>query len=62
MKRGLLFFIKAIAISLLLSQTTTSDTGYQLIGNPVDEPIFLTICGIALLFLGLFRAKEVAHN
>lgn len=57
MKRGLLFFIKAIAISLFLSQTTTSDTGYQFIGNPIDEPIFLTICGIALLFLGLYRSK-----
>jgi hypothetical protein len=60
MKRGLLFFIKAIAISLFLSQTTTSDTGYQLIGNPIDEPIFLTICGIALLFLGLYRSKSNA--
>jgi hypothetical protein len=62
MKRGLLFFIKAIAIGLFLSQTTTSDTGAQLMGNPLDEPIFLTICGIALLFLGLFRsnAKEIA--
>lgn len=59
MKRGLLFFIKAVAISLIVSQTTTSDTGYQLIGNPIDEPIFLTICGIALLILGLFRSKEI---
>jgi hypothetical protein len=60
MKRGLLFFIKAIAISLFLSQTVTSDTGYQLIGNPIDEPILLTICGIALLFLGLYRSKGSA--
>lgn len=58
MKRGISFFIKAIAISLVLSQTTTSDTGYQLIGNPIDEPLFLTLCGIALLFLGLYKKKD----
>lgn len=57
MKRGLIFFIKAVAVGLLLSQTTTSDTGYALIGNPIDEPIFLSICGIALLFLGLYKTK-----
>lgn len=57
MKRGLFFFIKAIAVMLLLSQTTTSDTGYQLMGNPVDEPIFLTLCGLGLLFLGVYRTK-----
>ncbi len=58
MKRAIIFFIKAIAISLVLSQTTTSDTGYRLIGNPLDEPLFLTVCGIALLFLGLYKTKE----
>lgn len=58
MKRGISFFIKAIVISLVLSQTTTSDTGYQFIGNPIDEPLFLTLCGIALLFLGLYKTKE----
>jgi hypothetical protein len=58
MKKGLFFFVKAVAIGLLLSQTTTSDTGYQLIGNPIDEPIFLSICGITLLFLGLHKANE----
>lgn len=58
MKRAISFFIKAIAISLVLSQTTTSDTGYSLIGNPLDEPLFLTVCGIALLFLGLYKTNE----
>lgn len=60
MKKGLSsFFIKSIAVSsvLVLSQATTSDTGYPLIGNPIDEPIFLTICGIALLFIGLYKSK-----
>ena len=61
MKRYLVFFIKVIAVSLVLSQTTTSDTGSQLIGNPLDEPIFLSICGIALLFMGLFRTRDVAY-
>jgi hypothetical protein len=60
MKRGILFFINAIVVGLLLSQTTTSDTGTTLIGNPMDEPIFLTACGLALLFLGWIRGKENA--
>jgi hypothetical protein len=60
MKRGILFFVNAIIVGLLLSQTTTSDTGYQLSGNPVDEPIFLTACGLALLFLGWIRGKKTA--
>lgn len=57
MKKVMVFLTKAFVISLLLSQTTTSDTGYRLIGNPIDEPIYLTICGIALLFLGLYKTK-----
>lgn len=58
MKRGLYFFIKAIAIMALLSQTTTSDTGYQLIGNPIDEPLSLSLCGLGLLFLGFYRTNR----
>lgn len=63
MKRGLGFFIKSLAVSLVLvlSQTSISDTGYSFIGNPLDEPIFLTICGIALLFIGFYKTnKETA--
>lgn len=57
MKRGVVLFIQAVVVGLLLSQTTTSDTGYHLMGNPIEEPIFLSICGISLLFLGLYKTK-----
>lgn len=58
MKRGLIFFLKTLVVGLVLSQTTTADTGYGLIGLSVDEPISLTICGLGLLYLGLYKAKE----
>lgn len=58
MKRGINFFIKTLVVGLVLSQTTTADTGYSLIGLAVDEPISLTICGLGLLYLGLYRSKE----
>lgn len=58
MKRSVIFFIKAIVFGLALSQTTVSDTGYELISNPIAEPIFLTICGAGLLILGLYKTKS----
>lgn len=58
MKRGIIFVIKALVVGLVLSQTTTADTGYGLIGLSIDEPISLTMCGLGLLYLGLYRAKE----
>lgn len=57
MKSSIVFFIKIFVVGLVLSQTTTADTGYNLIGVAIDEPISLTICGLGLLYLGLYRAK-----
>ncbi len=58
MKRGMIFFVKAVTIGLVLSQTMTADTGYSWINLPIDEPISLTICGLGLLYLGLYKAKD----
>lgn len=62
MRRGLIFFVKTLVVGLVLSQTTTADTGYGFIGLAVDEPISLTICGLGLLYLGLYRSKEAGRQ
>lgn len=58
MKRLMLFFIQIVAVMALLSQTTTSDTGIELITNPINEPISLTICGLGLLIFGLMGSQR----
>lgn len=51
-------FVKAIAVTFLMSQSTTSDTGYILSANGVNEPLALTLCGVALLALGLLGREK----
>ncbi len=58
MKRILFFFIKVVAVMVVLSQTTTSDTGFTLINDQINEPMALTLCGIGLLCLGLLGNKS----
>lgn len=58
MKRIVFFFIKIVVVMGLLSQTTTSDTGFSLITNQINEPISLTICGIGLLAFGLLGSHK----
>lgn len=55
MKSSIIFFIKILVVGLVLSQTTTADTGYQFIGFSIDEPIYLSICGFVLLYFGLYK-------
>ncbi len=57
MKSSVVFFIKILVVGLVLSQTTTADTGYQFIGFSIDEPIYLSLCGILLVYLGVYKPK-----
>lgn len=58
MKNYIMFLVKSVVIGVVIAQTTAADTGYNFIGNSVDEPIFLTLCGLALLYLGVYRSKS----
>lgn len=61
MKKSIFFLLKSIVVGLVLTQTTLSDTGYQIMGGqPIDEAILLTICGVGLLALGLYKSKSNA--
>lgn len=62
MKSSMIFFMKILVVGLVLSQTVTADTGYNLIGVAIDEPISLTICGLGLLYLGLYSAKNKSKD
>ena len=58
MKRYIWFVIKAIIVAVIFSQTTMADTGYPFIGEAIDEPIYLTLCGLGLLYLGLYKKDK----
>ena len=55
MKNYLYFFIKSTIIGVVAIQATAAETGYQLISNPIAGPIYLSLCGFGLLYLGLYR-------
>ena len=57
MKNYIMFIVKSVIIGNIIVQTTTADTGYNFVGNAIDEPIFLSLCGLALLYLGAYRSK-----
>jgi hypothetical protein len=52
MKSNVYFNVITTIIGLLLFHTATSETGYPLIGNPIEEPILLSVFGIGLLLFG----------
>lgn len=58
MKKYLSFLIKAILIGVFVSQTTAADTGYQVMGFSIAEPIYLSLCGLALLYLGIYSKNN----
>lgn len=54
MKNYVSFLVKAVVIGVFVSQTTVADTGYQVMGLSIAEPIYLSLCGLALLYLGIY--------
>ena len=60
MKFHISFLVKAILIAFVLVQTTlASDKGYRMMGNnEVADLLYLTLCGVGLLYLG-FRKKAL---
>jgi len=59
MKFYMFFLIKAIFIAFILMQTTFATyRGYRMIDHEVVDLIHLTLCGLALLYLG-FRKKPL---
>ncbi len=57
--KGRIKLLSKIAIVIaLFAQTTTADTVLPMIGTSgLNEPLYLTLCGIALLILGA-RSKQ----
>lgn len=55
MKNYLSFFVKSIIIGVIAIQATAAETGYQLISNSIADPIYLSFCGLGLLYLGLYQ-------
>ena len=58
MKGKIKFFIKAVAVVAFFAQTSTADTGLPVMGmGGLNEPLYLTLCGIGLLILGATGKK-----
>lgn len=55
MNNYLSFFVKAIITGVIAIQATAAETSYQLISNSIADPIYLSICGFGLLYLGLYK-------
>lgn len=57
--KGRIKLLSKIAIVIaLFAQTTVADTVFPMIGTSgLNEPMYLTLCGVALLILGA-RSKQ----
>lgn len=56
MKAKLLFILNFVIVAGLFSQAASADGSFWLV-NSIDEPIYLSLCGAALLFLGTFKGR-----
>lgn len=57
MKAKILFFINFLIVASLFSQAASADGSGWLV-PAINEPIYLSICGAALLFLGTFKGRR----
>ncbi len=57
MKAKLVFFINFLIVASLFSQAASAD-GAQWLVPAINEPIYPSICGAALLFLGTFKGRR----
>ncbi|HEY7771946.1 MAG TPA: hypothetical protein VIC26_02105 [Marinagarivorans sp.] len=60
MKGRILFLSKIAVVAALFAQTTIADTMLPMIGtNGLNEPLYLTLCGVGLLVLGARSKRDV---
>lgn len=59
MKSKILFFVNFLIVASLFSQAASADAPMWLV-NSIDEPIYLTICGAALLFFGTMKGRNAS--
>ncbi len=50
--------ISTILLAMLFVQSTASDTGHTIENSPMDEPLALTLCGVALLVIGFAKSSK----
>lgn len=58
MKRYIGFIVKAFVLAGVFSQTIMAGTDYGLDSKAIDEPIYLTLYGIGLLYIGLYSKDQ----
>jgi len=58
MKAKIIFFINFLIVASLFSQAASAD-GAKWFVPSIDEPVYLSICGAALLFLGTFKGRRI---
>ncbi|BCD97932.1 hypothetical protein [Marinagarivorans cellulosilyticus] len=60
MKGRILLLSKIVVVAAMFAQTTIADTMLPMIGtNGLNEPLYLTLCGIGLLVLGARGKRSV---
>lgn len=60
MKGRILLLSKIAVVAAMFAQTTIADTMLPMIGtNGLNEPLYLTLCGIGLLVLGARSKRSV---
>jgi len=57
MKTKILYVINFLIVASLFSQAASAD-GTPWITAAIDEPIYLTICGVALVFFGTMKSRS----
>lgn len=57
MKAKIIFFVNFLIVASLFSQAASAD-GEPWFVPSIDEPIYLSVCGAALLFLGTFKGRR----
>lgn len=57
MKAKIIFFVNFLIVASLFSQAASADGAPWFVPS-IDEPIYLSICGAALLLLGTFKGRR----
>jgi len=57
MKTKILYIVNFLIVASLFSQAASAD-GAPWLTSSIDEPLYLTICGAALLFFGTMKSRS----
>ncbi|MFT5083733.1 MAG: hypothetical protein ACI9Y1_001783 [Lentisphaeria bacterium] len=57
MKAKIWFFVNFLIVACLFSQAASAD-GTAWLVHPIDEPVYLSVCGAALLLLGTYKGRR----